>query len=248
MRVSHVVVIATLAIYVFFAIAATFQVVDPRLTQASQPPDVDFSDPPSDVVATSVTKLEHMDYSSKFIASPNESGTNSSSKSIETRVEHSDAEYVVDNLFGVDGMKLYANDATAWIWTSGDGWQLLRKTHISFPSNYAYPTADKLHPFNVSSIRRAEGAIVDETATQVVIRINDTTTSGTDVPGYTRFHIDKRSGNLRKAVQVGRYDGETGTVKIRFNEVGTTTVERPDAIGFSAWELVGDLMRYTPAE
>ena len=240
MKVRHIVGIGIL---VLVAIAATFQVVDPRLTQASQSADVDFSDPPSDVVATSVTKLQHMDYSYEVVVSPTKPGTNESGRLLgRFRIEHSDTEYVRYGPRGANGTWAYANDAVAFVQPpNGGDWRVNMR--------HAYPLVeDELNPFNVTAIREANGTVVDETATQVVIRINATTTSGTDVPGYTLFYLDRQSGNLQKAVEVGRYEGKIGTARIRFSEVGTTTVERPDAIGFSAWELVGDLMRYTPAE
>ncbi|WP_458210508.1 hypothetical protein [Haladaptatus sp. NG-SE-30] len=219
-----------------------FQLVDPQLTQSSQPSEVDFSNPPSDVVATSVTKLQRLDYSYEVVVASNESRMNGSSRLVKRfRVEHSDGEYIAYGPFGTNGTKIYANDAIAWVRPSSDAdWQ------VNTQSKYAYPATGELNPFDVSSITETDGTVLNETEMRMVIRINATTTKGIDVAGYTLFYVDKRSGNLQKAVEVGQYDGEKAVKTVRFSEVGTTTVKRPDGIGFSVVELVGDLVRYTP--
>lgn len=239
MKKRHVVVIGILALV---AIAATFQLSDPRLTRSSQHSAVDFSKPPSEVVTASVAKLRGLDYSYEVVASSNESGTNGSSKLVKRfRVENSDQQYVAYGPFGTDGTKIYANDAVAWVRpSSAADWQ------VNTQSRYAYPAEGELNPFDVASITQTNGTVIDQTETRIVIRIDATTTKGTDVAGYTDFYVDKRSGNIQKAVEVGRYDGEKAYTTVRFSEVGTTTVERPDEIGFSVKEFVGDLVRYTP--
>lgn len=233
--------IAVLLLIAIVIAAAGFQFFDPRLTSSNAPKEVDFSDPPSEIVFATVTNLNRTDYTYTVVASPNRSETGEEADLVKhLKVENSDQEYVAYGPLGKNGTKVYGNDAVAWVRPPDGDWQL------NLQKQYAYPAENELNPFDISAIEDSQGEIVNETSTQVVVRINSSTLEETDVEGYTFFYLDKRTKQIRRMVEVLDPDGDTSYVIVQFNNVGKTTVERPSEVDFSLMELITDLVRYNP--
>lgn len=236
MKKKSIVVLLLLSIVVS---ATAFQLLDPRLTSSTTPQEVDFSAPPSEIVFVAVTNLDQTDYTYTVVSSPSQSGASTKEDLIKRlKVENSDQQYIAYGPFGTNGTKIYGNDAVAWARPPDSDWQ------INLQKRYAYPAENDLNPFNSSKIADTEGKIIDETSTEVAIRVNATTVKGTDLDGYTLFYLDKRTKHVQRAVEVTHYDGNTSSVVVRFDDVGTTTVERPPGIGVSPLEVVVDVLRY----
>lgn len=231
-------------LFLLFAVvvsAATFQVVDPRLTDSNSPKQVDFSDPPAQIVTDLVINLNRIDHTYTVVASPNRSSPGDEEKLVKKlKVENTDQEYVAYGTLGKNGTKIYGNDAVTWARSPNDG-----KWHLNTQTRYAYPADNDLNPFDVSAIE--QGHVTNETSTRIVIRINSSTLKGTDTGLYTLFYINKKSKHIEKAVEI-HHNSESKPYKtVRFYDVNNTTIERPNEIGFSLIELITDLARYNPA-
>lgn len=221
--------------------AAVFQLVDPSLADSNASKEVDFSDSPSEIVSATVTNLDRTDHTYTVVVSSNRSKTGEEDVVKRLKVENSDQKYVAYGPLGKNGTKVYGNDAVAWVWSPNDG-----EWHLNTRVRYAYPAENDLNPIDTAAIARTEGTVVNETSTRVVIRINSSTLKETDLEGYTLFHVDKRTERIRKVVEVHRDSGNVSYKIARFSNVESTTVERPNGIGFSPMESIIDLARYNP--
>jgi hypothetical protein len=193
------------------------------------PPTVDPGDPPGDVAADAVERLEYVDYTYRL--SPNR-GT-----AQVTRVDNTDRELY--SAFG-SVRKRYATEGAAWVQLQGGPWRALDSSRFS---------AERASPFDPDAIRAADVAVVREVDGILVVAIDDAGTieavvgRGVEADRF-ELHVDTEAGRIVRA-RLHRSVGESsGWWEYDFYDYGATDVARPPNVpGLTFEEAIRDIVR-----
>jgi hypothetical protein len=204
------------------------RLADPAALRGS-PPTVDPSDPPADVVADSVERLEYVDYTYRV-----EPGR---SRDQVTKVDNTDRE--VFTAFG-DIRKRYTSEDGLWLKFRGEGWRRVE-------DNEGFDR-ETVTPFDAEQIRDADLTVLQSEPGTLVVAVNDSDAVAAIVgqenaEGELRFVVDLDSGRLR-LVRYRRVPGsERGWWDYTFYNYRSTTVERPPGVPERTLEdLLGDVL------
>lgn len=212
------------------------QLLDPVVGER-HPPAVDFSEPPAEVAADSAARLAFVDYSYRIDIADNRSGPWEQVRV--ARIEHSDREYRKAGPLGNRGVVIYGTDAAAFARPgSGGDWQL------SGHPDTVYPVPALSQPFLVERIRASNASVEAENRSVFVVRIDSNPLKLASVyQGNATVYVNKTDRTLEK-VLVPYDSGPRRVSYLRFTLTGTEpTVERPDGLAVSTWELGWDLLR-----
>lgn len=192
------------------------------------PPRVDPSDPPAEVVGDSVERLRYVDYTYSLATARGASRV--------TKVDNTDRELY--SSFG-DVRKRYYSETGGWVKLQGEGWRALQSREFSHRGAM---------PFDPEAVRVAAVTVLDGEDGTLVVAVNDSAAVsailGQEVEaGRLQFFVDVDSGRLRQ-VRYRRVVGETGGWwTYTFYGYRSTTVERPPGVpGRTPSDLLEDVL------
>lgn len=207
--------VAALLLVVLLVAGGWVRLADPVALQGS-PPTVDPSDPPEEVVADAVARLEYVDYTYRVSVGR--------SRSQVTMVDTTDRQ-----VFTASGevRKRYMSEDGLWLKFRGEGWRAV-EGHDGYDR-------DNVTPFDADPLREADGTVLDSEPGVLVLAVNDTdaVSAITGRPGEAelRFVVDLDSGRLR-VVRYRRVDdgGDRGWWTYTFYDYRSTEVRRPQGV------------------
>jgi hypothetical protein len=187
-------------------------------------PTVDPADPPAEVAADAVERLEYVDYTYRLATARGSSQV--------TQVDNTDREQFAT--FG-DVRKRYVREGGAWVKLGSGGWREIEDGGIR--------RTDPA-PFDHEAIRAADVTVMAEGDGRMVVAINDSATvqavTGRPTDGERlQLFVDTDSGRLTK-VRYLRVVGDTsGWWVFTFYNYRSTDVKRPPGV---PERTLGDLL------
>lgn len=229
-------IVAIGLILVVLGSVVTVQLADPRLGERS-PPDVDFSEPPSEIAADAATQFEYIDYSYRIDFRRNRTDDWRQVRTMQ--VDHTDREYYKTGPNGEDGVVLYGTDAVTFV--RPDKKMAWRVTPIH---DTVFPAPSISQPFYVNRLLHSNPSIVSQNSSLLQIHVSvHPLKVATHSSGSAYLSIDKQSG-LIKCALVTYHPVPSETLYLRFHITDSyVNVSRPRSIPFSPREIIWDVVR-----
>lgn len=225
------------------------RVADPSLTESEV--EVSLSDRPAVVAADSVRKLQHSDRSVEVrVALEEDAEDPQARRLVRLSVEPNEQQY-----FEVVRWTDPDENAppVAFFGTEGQGWiqQNYPDGEWGTAHSVRYPESGRI--FEPAAIARADGRVVTENETTLVVRIEGADANAVvegsygytsnELPGHLTVAIDKDQHRPVWAVREYSVPDRNRTHRYRYRfEYGETSVERPEGVPrFNLREFLGDV-------
>lgn len=231
---SRTVAAAILLVLLGFVVAV--QLADPQLGERS-PPDVDFSDPPSEIAADAATQFEYIDYSYRIDFRRNRTDDWRQVRTMQ--VDHTDREYYKTGPNGEDGVVIYGNDAVTFV-RPGDG----NPWRVTAIQDATYPAPAISQPFRVDEIRRSNSTIVSDNFSTAVINLPIHPVKIAQLStGQATLWIHKQTGLIEYA-RITYSPDKSQRLYLYFQLTATEIdVDRPKGVKSSPREFFWDIIR-----
>lgn len=225
------------------------RVADPSLTESEV--EVSLSDRPAVVAADSVRKLQQHDRTVEVrVAVEDDARGRQPERRIQVSIEPDERRYyTVARATDPDENA----PPVAFFGTEGQGWiqQIHPDGEWGTAHSVRYPESGRI--FEPAAIARADGRVVAENETTLVVRIEGADANAAvegsygytsnELPGHLTVAIDKTDRRPRWAVRAYSPPDRNVTLRYRYRfEYGETSVERPEGVPrFNLREFLGDV-------